>query len=239
MAAAMLAATSRIRVGVGALAADRRPPADVAKAVIAASLPLDRLVLVVGAGMSTSLALVKSAVEELRAALGPEATIGVAAMGPRMCRLGGEIADVVQVNWMNPERIAWAREQILAGARNRSAGLAASEPEVASYVRVSFGQGAALRVGAEAARYASMPQYARNFAAMGVASVGIAAPDPALAPAMLDAYAAVLDEAIVRPIVTMPAAENPDLNDVFEALGVLMEVASAFAPVPATEGASE
>lgn len=235
MVAAMLAATERIRVGVGAVPLDRRPMAGVASQLAAAGLPLSRLVVVVGAGASSSLDGVRAAVGTLRDALGSGLTIGVAAMGPRMCRLGGEIADLVQVNWMNPERIAWARQQVRRGAEGRMAGLAAAEPEVASYVRASLGQGAALRVGAEAARYATMPQYARTFAAMGVASVGIAAPDPAVAPALIEPYLAALDETIVRPVVTMPAAESPDLNDVFEALGVLMEVASTFAPAPAME----
>jgi hypothetical protein len=106
---------------------------------------------------------------------------------------------------------------------------------VASYIRVDVGQGAALRVASEAAKYGTMPQYAKNFAAQGVASVGIAAPDPAAAPAQLEPYSAVLDEAILRLIVKMPAAENPDLNDVFEALGVIMQVAGLFSPLPPAE----
>src|SRR5437588_1782377 len=50
MAGAMLGATTAIRVGVGAVPCDRRPPAGVAEQLLAASLPLERLVLVVGSG---------------------------------------------------------------------------------------------------------------------------------------------------------------------------------------------
>jgi len=232
VAGAMLAATKVIRVGIGAVPCDRRPAAGVAKQVAAAGMPLERLVLVVGSGGSGSVGAVRAAVTELREALGPEASLCVAAMGPRMCRLGGEIADLVLLNWMNPERIVWARGEVREGATRRPGGLRAAEPELASYIRVSLGEGAALRVGAEAARYAAMPAYAKNFAAMGVASVGIAGPDPARASGMIERYLEVLDEAIVRPIVRVPTSASPELDEVFEALGVLMEVASLFAPNP-------
>lgn len=229
-ATTMLAASSHIRVGVGAVAIDRRPPSVVAKA-IAGATGLDRLVVVLGAGGTATVQQVRSAVAELRD-LVPDLTVGVAAMGAKMCRMGGEVADVVLLNWMNPERIAWARERVTEGAAHRLPGLRAAAPEVDCYVRVSLGQGAGLRVAAEAARYQQMPQYARNFAAMGVAAVGIGAADPAKAPALVAPYDAVLDETVLRCIVTLPAGENPALEDVFEALGVLMETAGRFAPNP-------
>jgi len=230
----MLGATERIRVGIGAVPCDRRPASDVAREVARAHLPLDRLVLVVGAGGSSSLAAVRAAVAELRAELGPAVSLGVAAMGKRMCRLGGEIADLVLLNWMSPERIRWARRQIRRGSEHRLDGLRRPEPEVASYVRVSVGEGAVLRVGGEAARYNAMPQYARNFTAMGLASVGIAAPDPTQAAGLLEPYLGVLDETVLRPIVKMPPSSSPGFDEVFETLGVLMEVASLLAPPPAS-----
>jgi alkanesulfonate monooxygenase SsuD/methylene tetrahydromethanopterin reductase-like flavin-dependent oxidoreductase (luciferase family) len=232
VAGAMLAATKAIRVGIGAVACDRRPPADVANQLLAASLPLERLVLVVGSGASRSVDLVRRAVNELRDRLGDAISLGVAAMGPHMCRLGGELADLVLLNWMSPERIVWARRQVREGAADRAAGLRAPEPELASYIRVSLGQGAALRVGAEAARYGTMPAYAQNFSAMGLASVGIAATDPLLARAMLEPYEEVLDEAILRPIVKVPTSPRPELDEVLETLGVIMEIAGVFASNP-------
>lgn len=235
VAVAMIRATENIRVGVGAVAIDRRPPASLIEQLTSAGLPLDRLSLVLGAGMASELQPVARALEELRAGLGPDVTLGVAALGPRMCRLGGELADVVLLNWMNPERIGWARERIREGAAKRAGGLRAGEPEVAAYIRVSVGQGAAMRVAAEASRYGQMPQYQRNFAAMGVASVGIASPDPAQAGPQIAPYEAVLDEAIIRCIVTVPTMANPDLDQVFEALGTIMEVQSLFAPTPMQE----
>jgi hypothetical protein len=77
-----------------------------------------------------------------------------------------------------------------------------------------------------------MPAYAQNFSAMGVASVGVAASDPSEAPSMLEPFEHVLDEAIVRPIVKMPTGAKPELDEVVEVLGVLMQVAGRFAPNP-------
>jgi alkanesulfonate monooxygenase SsuD/methylene tetrahydromethanopterin reductase-like flavin-dependent oxidoreductase (luciferase family) len=239
VAGAMLAATKAIRVGIGAVPCDRRPPADVAVHLLAASLPLERLVLVVGSGASRSVDLVRRAVNELRDRLGDAISLGVAAMGPHMCRLGGELADVVLLNWMTPERIVWARQQVREGAADRAPGLRAPEPELASYIRVSLGQGAALRVGAEAARYGAMPAYAQNFSAMGVASVGIAATDPLVALAMLEPFEEVLDEAILRPIVKVPTSPRPEFDEALETLGVIMEVAGVFAPKPPPDKPNE
>ena len=55
------------------------------------------------------------------ASLGPavaahEAPVYLAALGPQMLRLAGETADGALLNWATPERIAFSREQIDAGA---------------------------------------------------------------------------------------------------------------------------
>jgi alkanesulfonate monooxygenase SsuD/methylene tetrahydromethanopterin reductase-like flavin-dependent oxidoreductase (luciferase family) len=56
-------------------------------------------------------------------------------MRPRMCHLGGAIADGVLLNWMLPAQAAQARRWVQQGADQ--AGRAA--PIVASYVRVAVG----------------------------------------------------------------------------------------------------
>jgi len=47
---------------------------------------------------------------------------------------------------------------------------------------------------------------------------------------MLEPFEHDLDEAVVRPIVKMPASATPELDEIIEVLGVLMEVAGRFAP---------
>ena len=73
----------------------------------------------------------------------PERTrIVIAAMRPRLCRLGGEAADGVRLNWMLPRQAAQARQWVWEGADD--AGREA--PVVASYVRVAVGPGSSERL---------------------------------------------------------------------------------------------
>jgi len=193
----MAEATGLIGVGIGVVACDRMPAGDLAEKIKAVVLPLDRCVIGIGSGFSSNpIADVRAAVGVLRSSFGDEITIAVAAMGPRMCRLAGEISDVVLLNWMTPERIAWARRRISDAARGRS-----SNPRVASYVRVATGPGAAGRISAEASRYASIPHYASHFSAMGKTpgEVGIAGDFGELETALQE-YEEVLDELVVRGV---------------------------------------
>ncbi|HEX2222358.1 MAG TPA: LLM class flavin-dependent oxidoreductase, partial [Candidatus Limnocylindria bacterium] len=188
--------TLGLAIGVAALS-DRTPEA-IADDLERSGLPLDRLVIGVGSGASRSLALVRAGVAGLRALL-PGQPIAVAAVGPRMCRLAGEIADLVLLNWARPDRIEWARERVASGAA--TAGRPA--PTVAAYVRVALGPGARERLEREAARYARRsPWYAEVLAERDAAPVGVAVEESdevreRLAMA-LDPYRAVLDETVVR-----------------------------------------
>ncbi|MEA2433396.1 MAG: hypothetical protein QOG54_853 [Actinomycetota bacterium] len=117
----------------------------------------------------------------------------MAAMGPKMCRLAGELGDVVLLNWMTPERIAWARLQIEEGARARNV-----VPRIAAYVRVAAGAGANDELFEAESHYRQLPHYARHFDAMGAApgTVGITSDHVE----RIRDYEAVLDETIVRPL---------------------------------------
>ncbi|MBW3589003.1 MAG: LLM class flavin-dependent oxidoreductase [Actinobacteria bacterium] len=193
----MAGVTDRIGVGIGVVACDRMPAADLAEKVKTVALPLDRCVVGIGSGFSSNpIEDVRAAVGVLRSTFGDDMTIAVAAMGPRMCRLAGEISDVVLLNWMTPQRIAWARGRISDSAKGRT-----SEPRVASYVRVATGAGAAGRISAEASRYASIPHYASHFSAMGKrpGEVGIAGDSGELETSLKE-YEEVLDELVVRGV---------------------------------------
>src|ERR1700683_2467029 len=62
----------------------------------------------------------------------PPAPVYLAALGPQMLRLAGETADGALLNWATPERIAFSREQIDAGAA-RAAG---DRVPLTMYIRV-------------------------------------------------------------------------------------------------------
>lgn len=220
-AAAMADATERIRVGVGVVAVDRRPPEEIESQVRELEIPLDRVVLGVGAGSSrTPIKTVREAVAALRDLLGPEPRIAVGAMGPRMCRLAGAVADTVLLNWMVPDRITWAKARIAEGAARAGRD---DLPQTACYVRCAIGDGAVDRVAKEAAKYNGYPAYTRHFIAMGapLESVGVTGEADGFNSRLAD-YDRVLEEVVVR---ALPASES---------VASTLAVAEASAPVNRT-----
>lgn len=203
--AALAVGTRQIDLCVGVTPLDERPAKEIAARVAALGLPHQRLVLGVGSGGSSSLELVRRGVGELRTLL-PDARVAVSALGPRMCRLAGEVADVVLLNWTFPERVAWARERIAEGA----AAAGRSVPRVAGYVRVAIGADAGTRLAAEAGRYARRPRsYGRLFMEQETAGrgwPGVAAADAAEVADLLRPYREALDSCVVR---AMPAGDEP------------------------------
>src|SRR5207302_6564267 len=64
----------------------------------------------------------------------PRVPVYLAAMGPQMLHLAGELADGATPNWSSPEQIVWLREKVAEGARR--AGRDPSEIPFAQYIRV-------------------------------------------------------------------------------------------------------
>jgi alkanesulfonate monooxygenase SsuD/methylene tetrahydromethanopterin reductase-like flavin-dependent oxidoreductase (luciferase family) len=64
----------------------------------------------------------------------PPAPVYLAALGPQMLRLAGEVADGALLNWATPERIAVSRERIDEGSAR--AGRAAGSVPMTMYIRV-------------------------------------------------------------------------------------------------------
>ena len=202
LVAAALRASRAMRAGVGVIPCDLRRAPEIAETIASLGIDTSRAIVGIGSGRAEHpVDAVRAAVTELRALLGPGTAIAIAALGPRMCRLAGEIADVVLLNWMTPERIRWARERIAEGARGSGR---IGEPVIASYVRVALGADAPARLAAEAGRYARIPAYARSFAGMGAdpAIVGVAARAPNEVAPALARYRDVLDETVLRALPT-------------------------------------
>jgi alkanesulfonate monooxygenase SsuD/methylene tetrahydromethanopterin reductase-like flavin-dependent oxidoreductase (luciferase family) len=203
--AAAVGGTERIDLCLGVAPLSNRSAAEIAAEVEHLELPHDRLVLGIGTGSGSSLSVVRDAVGELRRRL-PDVRLGIAALGPRMCALGGEVADVVLLNWSFPDRIAWSRERIAAGAAEAGRPM----PRVAAYVRVAIGPGALARLTAEGERYRDRPRpYTRLFDAQEATQrglPGVAAEKPTEVPALLAPYRATLDSCVVRPLAADPGA---------------------------------
>jgi alkanesulfonate monooxygenase SsuD/methylene tetrahydromethanopterin reductase-like flavin-dependent oxidoreductase (luciferase family) len=198
-------AAPQLELGVGVLPLDQHRPVRIAAEIARLGLDPAKLWIGVGSGqLRRPIQLVQRAVAELREFL-PEGTrIVVAAMRPRLCRLGGAIADGVLLNWMLPAQAAQAGRWVQQGANQ--AGRAA--PVVASYVRVAVDPGSRQRLRDEERRYRNVNEAHRlHFEAMDVplGSVGVAA---SARPGVLDGlapYHSALDLPIARLLTEQDA----------------------------------
>src|SRR5439155_7865529 len=92
--------TQRIELGIGVIPLHTRGPESIVQGVKSTGLPLDRLLLGIGSPNPEALKRVRTGIGELRRQLSTR--LIVAALGPQMCRLAGEIADGVLFNWLTP-----------------------------------------------------------------------------------------------------------------------------------------
>ena len=196
--------TRSIALGIGVIPLHTRGPASIVEGVRGHALPLDRLLLGVGSPNPSSLARVRSGIGELRGQL--KTRLVVAALGPKMCRLAGEVADGVLFNWLTPEHARVSAEWVREGAK--AAGRPA--PLLCAYVRVAVGPAACDRLAEEGARYAAIPAYGAHFERMGVKPVetSVAAQRAEDVAPALAKWQAVLDEVVVRAITAEDTVEE-------------------------------
>src|SRR6266478_4466535 len=123
LAALALAAgeTRRIDLGIGVIPLHTRGPDGIVQGVRANALPLDRLLLGVGSPNPDSLKRVRAGIAELRRQLSTR--LVVAALGPQMCRLAGEVADGVLFNWLTPDYARLSADLVREGAAAARRGL--------------------------------------------------------------------------------------------------------------------
>jgi alkanesulfonate monooxygenase SsuD/methylene tetrahydromethanopterin reductase-like flavin-dependent oxidoreductase (luciferase family) len=210
-------AAAALEVGVAVLALDRHEPDAIAAKADEEGLDPGRLWVGIGAGFTKRpLAAVREGLATLRTALPASARIAVAAMGPKMCALAGAEADGVFLNWMTPERAAWARERVYEGVEEAGREV---PPTILGYVRVAVGADAGERLLKEESFYRQLHQgYIRHFESLGAdpGTVGIAANDPSEVAERLAAYEETTDQVVVRAL----ASANID------ALAVVAEAAA-------------
>jgi alkanesulfonate monooxygenase SsuD/methylene tetrahydromethanopterin reductase-like flavin-dependent oxidoreductase (luciferase family) len=201
----LAAGAPRTELGVGVLPLDRHEPAGIASAIDRLGLDPAKLWLGIGSGrLRSQVDVLGRTVAELRERLPEQTRIVVAAMRPRVCRLGGAVADGVLLNWMPPDQAAEARRWVQAGADERGR----ASPVVASYVRVAMGSGSVQRLRDEEGRYRNINEgHRRHFAAMNVplGSVGVAASTRPEVQAALTPFQSALDLPIVRVLADADA----------------------------------
>jgi alkanesulfonate monooxygenase SsuD/methylene tetrahydromethanopterin reductase-like flavin-dependent oxidoreductase (luciferase family) len=195
------AAAPEIDLGVAVIALDRQPPPAIAAGIERVGVDPARLWLGVGAGFAEKpLTRMRDSLPELREVL-PGVRLVLAAMGPKMCALGGAAFDGVFFNWMTPGFAAAAREKVEAGAREAGR----DTPPVFGYVRTAVGPDAAERLAKEESFYRDLHKgYRDHFDRLGEpeGTVGVAAADREQAQAALAAYEGPLDTVVVRGLAS-------------------------------------
>jgi len=198
------AETRRIDLGVGVVPLNTRGPESIAAGARATGLPLDRLLLGVGSPNPEALKRVRAGIAQLRSSL--SSRLIVAALGPQMCRLAGEVADGVLFNWLTPDYARRSAELVRAGA----AAAGRKAPRLYAYVRFALGDSARDKLVDEGARYAGIPAYSDNFKRMGVDPVAtaIAARTPDEVPRALEAWRGAVDDVVLRAITAKDTVEE-------------------------------
>jgi alkanesulfonate monooxygenase SsuD/methylene tetrahydromethanopterin reductase-like flavin-dependent oxidoreductase (luciferase family) len=195
----------QLELGVGVLPVDRHRPVQIAAEVDRLEIDPAKLWIGIGAGqLRPQIDVLQRAVAELRDVLPAETRIVMAAMRPRLCRLGGAVADGVLLNWMLPEHVPQARRAVQEGAADGRR----APPVVASYVRVAVGHGSRRRLRDEERHYRTINEgHRKHFAAMDVplGSVGVAVSTPLEAHEQLARYQSALDVPIVRVLANADA----------------------------------
>jgi alkanesulfonate monooxygenase SsuD/methylene tetrahydromethanopterin reductase-like flavin-dependent oxidoreductase (luciferase family) len=199
------AAAPEIELGVAVIALDRTPPEQIAADIREFDIDPAKLWLGVGAGFTKKpLTKMREALPELRERL-PGVKLVLAAMGPKMCELGGSDYDGVFFNWMTPGFAAGAREKVEAGAASNGR----PTPPVFGYVRTAVGPDAADRLAKEESFYRDLHKgYRDHFDRLAEpeGTVGVAAPDSDDAQHQLSAYEGPLDTIVVRGLASAKVA---------------------------------
>lgn len=197
--------TSTISLGVGVVPLDRRPADSIADDVERLGLPQDRLYLGVGSGADPKgLTLVRGGTGRLHERL--SAPVIVAALGPKMSALAGEVSEGVLFNWQIPTFAQASGRWVL----NAAAEVNRPRPLLMTYVRTALLPHAEARLVEEASRYASFPKYAAHFERMGVAArhTAVSSDDATSLQTEIAVYEQVVDETVVRAITADDSASS-------------------------------
>jgi len=196
--------TRRIGLGIGVIPLHTRGPESIVAGVRDHALPLERLLLGVGSPNPGALRRVREGVAAMRAQV--KTRIIVAALGPQMCRLAGEVADGVLLNWVTPEHAKASADLVRAGA----ASARRESPTIYAYVRVALGPTAIDRLEEEGQRYVAIPAYGANFDRMGVKPVdtAVTGQTPDAIRQGLTRWKGVLDEIVLRAITSTDTVEE-------------------------------
>jgi alkanesulfonate monooxygenase SsuD/methylene tetrahydromethanopterin reductase-like flavin-dependent oxidoreductase (luciferase family) len=201
--AAAARVTDKVDLGVGVIPIDRTSPKQIAARLGELGLPLERVIVGLGSGgaRTGAVELVRGAVVELKRLVPVRVYVG--ALGPRMCRLGGEVADGLLLSWLTPGAARETAELV----REAAEGAGRPTPTLATYLRAALPEGEG-RLRQEADRYAGYPAYAAHFSRIGVPAFGttLFGTGPEIQ-RQLAAFDGVLDQVVLRAIAAEETVE--------------------------------
>ena len=201
--AAAASVTSQIKLGVGVIPLDRRPASTIADDVQRLDLPQDRLWLGIGSpARQGGLDKVRSGATELHGLL--QCKVIVAALGPKMSGVAGEVGDGVLFNWLLPAYVAGSVERVEFSAEQHGR----PRPLMMAYVRSAIVPEARERLEQEAGRYTGIPNYAAHFERQGVAAAhtAVRGVSAAALQSRIEPYEGLLDETVIRAITADDSA---------------------------------
>ena len=194
----------KLELGVAVMPLDRHSPREICARIDRLGLDRERLWLGLGAGFSKRpLTTMREALPELRSAL-PGVRLVLAAMGPKMSKLAGSGYDGAFLNWITPDSVLAAGDQVRDGAAEADR----AAPPVFGYVRVAVGADAGGRLAKEEAFYRDLHDgYRRHFTRLNQpeGTVGVAAASAELAGTELATYDR-LDVTVVRGLASATLA---------------------------------
>jgi len=196
-AAAAQAATRRLGIGLGVVPVDREPAPTLAAEAVRLGLDPRRVTLGIGSGgASRPLSLLRDAIAGLRD--GCELPIAVGALGPRMRRLGAELADGIVYNWLTPAAARAVRED----AERDAAAAGRARPRTVLYLRTIVDREAVPALAEEAARYEGFGGYRAHFERNGYRALAAAldVSDGTPVAGATAAYGEAMDEIVHRAI---------------------------------------
>lgn len=153
----------------------------------------------------------------------PDLLVYVAALGPKMCRLAGEVADGVILNWATTAYAKEAVANVRAGAKR--VGRDPASVDISMYLRVAPGdadQATRRALARDLASYAAMPFYRAMLDAEGFASATSTvaasyASDP-------EAASRAIPESMVEALTAVGSADVRARLDEYRAIGVTLPV---------------
>ncbi len=210
--AAAARATTTLRLATGVLGVRRHTPDEIARAIERLDLPVERLTIGLGTGgAARPLRAIRDGVTGLKTLL--DVPIIIAATGPRMRALAGEVADGALFNWPAPQTATVARDAVLDAARQAGR----PRPFTSAYVRCALMPRAEAAMEAEIDQFARSGPYAEQLAAVGMTArdAVVRGTDAADLQPGIAAFEPILDEIVVRAIT--PDEEPASLMELLRA----------------------